>query len=78
MATYGHTTINQDFEKDAKERIQRILDGLGAVQGVNYAFLVTDTGSPLMVARTTPTSDEIVNDVSVLIADIVSTMIEEY
>lgn len=69
MATYEHI-------EDPKEKIQKIMDGLGAVQGVNYAFLVTNTGSSIMVAQTTPMSEELMDEISVLVTDILSTTIE--
>ncbi len=73
MATYDHITINKDGEPSSTEKIQKILDGLGAVQGVVQALLVSEEGFPIMCARTTPISDEIETLVSAMVAGIVST-----
>ena len=72
MATYGHISIDKDGEPSSTEKIQKILDSLGAVQGVVQALLVSEEGFPIMCARTTPISDEIG---ALLLRMIVSTMI---
>lgn len=73
MATYDHITIKKDGEPSSTEKIQKILDGLGAVQGVVQALLVSEEGFPIMCARTTPIPDEIETLVSAMVAGIVST-----
>ena len=56
-----------------EEKIQKIMDELGAVEGVRNALLVVDTGVPLMVARTTPMDEGIVDEIAELVATLVST-----
>ncbi len=72
MTTYDHIS-NEQGTKTATEQIQKILDGLGAVQGIKSALLVSEEGFPIMVARTTPISDEVETVVSAMVAGIVST-----
>jgi predicted regulator of Ras-like GTPase activity (Roadblock/LC7/MglB family) len=72
MATYNHVTKEQN-RLSSTEQVQKILDGLGAVQGVESALLVSEEGFPIMVARTTPVSDEVETLVSAMVAGIVST-----
>ncbi len=59
--------------KSFEEKIQKIMDGLGAVEGVSYALLVVDTGIPLLVAQTTPMEEGIVKEIAELVATVVST-----
>jgi predicted regulator of Ras-like GTPase activity (Roadblock/LC7/MglB family) len=73
MATYGHITIEKNGESSSTEKIQKILDSLGAVQGVEQALLVSEEGFPIMSARTTPISEEVETLVSAMVAGIVST-----
>ncbi|MFX1505159.1 MAG: roadblock/LC7 domain-containing protein [Promethearchaeota archaeon] len=73
MATYGHVTVAKDGESSSAETIQKILDRLGAVQGVVQALLVSEEGFPIMSARTTPISEEVETLVSAMVAGIVST-----
>ncbi len=73
MATYDHITIDRDNESSSTEKIQKILDSLGAVQGVEQALLVSEEGFPIMCARTTPISEEVETLVSAMVAGIVST-----
>ena len=56
-----------------EEKIQEIMDGLGAVKGVTYALLVVDTGVPLIVAQTTLMEEGIVKEIAELVAKVVST-----
>lgn len=72
MTTYNHTTNEQNLQSST-ERVQKILDGLGAVQGVESALLVSEEGFPIMVARTRPLSDDVETLVSAMVAGIVST-----
>lgn len=55
-----------------RDKVQRIIDGLGAVQGVRYAYWVTDLGTPLIVARTTPLTEDITCEVAELVAGLLS------
>jgi len=73
MATYGHITVDKDDEPSVTEKIQKILDSLGAVQGVEKALLVSEEGFPIMCAQTTPISEEVETLVSAMVAGIVST-----
>ena len=73
MATYGHVTIEKKGELSSTEKIQKTLDSLGAVQGVEQALLVSEEGFPIMSARTTPISEEVETLVSAMVAGIVST-----
>ncbi|MHA2304804.1 MAG: roadblock/LC7 domain-containing protein, partial [Candidatus Hodarchaeales archaeon] len=72
MAMYKHTTDEQNLQSST-ERVQKILDGLGAVQGVESALLVSEEGFPIMVARTKPLTDDVETLVSAMVAGIVST-----
>lgn len=72
MAMYKNSTNEQNLQSST-ERVQKILDGLGAVQGVESALLVSEEGFPIMVARTKPLSDDIETLVSAMVAGIVST-----
>ena len=48
-------SLNVKEEREGpKEKIQKIMNKLGAVINVNYAFLLSKTGAPLVIARTTP------------------------
>jgi len=73
MAAYNHIVKEQN-RLTPTEQIQKILDGLGAVQGVESALLVSGEGFPIMVARTTPVPEEVETLVSAMIAGIVSTV----
>ena len=73
MATYGHVTSEKEEDSTSTEKIQRILDGLGAVQGVRQAILVSEEGFPIMSARTAPITEEVETLVSAMVAGIVST-----
>ncbi len=73
MVTYGHITAEREAESSSTERIQKILDSLGAVQGVEQALLVSEEGFPIMCARTASISEEIETLVSAMVAGIVST-----
>lgn len=66
-------TIEKDDEISSTERVQKTLDGLGAVQGVEKALLVSEEGFPIMCARTTPISEETETLVSAMVAGIAST-----
>ena len=55
------------------EKIQKIMDGLGAVEGVSYALLVADTGVPSIVAQTTLMEEGVVEEIAELIATLLST-----
>ena len=73
MATFGHVTSEKEEEISSTEKIQKILDGLGAVQGVKQALLVSEEGFPIMSARTAPITEEVETLVSAMVAGIVST-----
>jgi predicted regulator of Ras-like GTPase activity (Roadblock/LC7/MglB family) len=73
MATFGQITSEADDESTSTEKIQKILDRLGAVQGVKQALLVSEEGFPIMSARTAPITDEAETLVSAMVAGIVST-----
>ncbi|MFX0014635.1 MAG: roadblock/LC7 domain-containing protein [Promethearchaeota archaeon] len=73
MVTYSHIAIDKDSETSSTEKVQKVLDELGAVQGVQQALLVSDEGFPIMSARTAPISDEVETLVSAMVAGIVST-----
>ncbi|UCE12354.1 MAG: roadblock/LC7 domain-containing protein [Candidatus Heimdallarchaeota archaeon] len=66
-------TIEKDDEITSTEKVQKTLDELGAVQGVEKAILVSEEGFPIMCARTTPISEETENLVSAMVAGIAST-----
>lgn len=73
MAAYNHIVKEQN-RLTPTEQIQKILDGLGAVQGVESALLASEEGFPIMVARTTPVPEEVETLVSAMIAGIASTV----
>ena len=69
----SNNTTNEQNLQSSTERVQKILDGLGAVQGVESALLISEEGFPIMVARTKPLSDDVETLVSAMVAGIVST-----
>ncbi len=73
MALYGHVVDEASEGVSATEKIQIILDGLGAVQGVKQALLVSEEGFPIMSARTAPIDEEVEILVSAMVAGIMST-----
>ncbi len=73
MAAFGHLTSKRSEDISSTEKIQKILDELGANMGVKKALLVSEEGFPIMSARTAPITDEIETLVSAMVAGIVST-----
>ncbi len=73
MATYGQINAERNDGPSSTEKIQKILDSLGSVQGVDQALLVSEEGFPIMCARTTPITEEVETLVSAMVAGIVST-----
>lgn len=73
MASYDQITTKRNDCLSSTEKIQNILDGLGAVNGVKQALLVSEEGFPIMTARSTPITDEVETIVSAMVAGIVST-----
>ena len=73
MATYGQINTERNDGPSSTEKIQKILDSLGSVQGVDQALLVSEEGFPIMCARTTPITEEVETLVSAMVAGIVST-----
>ena len=73
MASYDQVAAAKNSSLSSTEKIQIILDGLGAVHGVKQALLVSEEGFPIMTARTTPITDEVETIVSAMVAGIVST-----
>lgn len=73
MATFDNISTEREDVSSSTERIQKILDGLGAVQGVKQALLVSEEGFPIMSARTAPISEEVETLASAMVAGIVST-----
>lgn len=73
MVSFSQITSESENGTSSTEKIQIILDGLGGVQGVKQALLVSDEGFPIMSARTTPITDEVETLVSAMVAGIVST-----
>jgi predicted regulator of Ras-like GTPase activity (Roadblock/LC7/MglB family) len=73
MSSYSHITTDVEDEPSSTEKIQKILDGLGRIQGVKQALLVSEEGFPIMSARTKPITDEVETLVSAMVAGIVST-----
>jgi len=73
MAAFGHLTSKRPEDASSTEKIQNILDELGANMGVKKALLVSEEGFPIMSARTAPTTEEVETLVSAMVAGIVST-----
>ncbi|NHJ00642.1 MAG: roadblock/LC7 domain-containing protein [Candidatus Heimdallarchaeota archaeon] len=73
MATFGNMTTEKNEGISSTEQIQKILDGLGLVKGVEKALLVSEEGFPIMSAQTAPITDEVEILVSAMVAGIVST-----
>ncbi|MFW9778967.1 MAG: roadblock/LC7 domain-containing protein [Candidatus Heimdallarchaeota archaeon] len=73
MALYDQLAGKPEDENSSMTRVQRILDGLGAVQGVRKALLVSEEGFPILCAKTKPISDEVETLASAMVAGIFST-----
>jgi predicted regulator of Ras-like GTPase activity (Roadblock/LC7/MglB family) len=73
MATYNPVAAEKEEQRSSTEKIQRILDDLGVVQGVRKALLVSEEGFPIMSARTAPITEEVEILVSAMVAGIMST-----
>lgn len=70
---YDQTAGETEEGNSSTARIQRILDGLGAIQGVKQALLISEEGFPILCARTKPIGTEIETLVSAMVAGIFST-----
>lgn len=73
MAAYEHLSTKRSEDVSSTEKIQKILDELGANMGVKKALLVSEEGFPIMSARTAPITEEVEILVSAMVAGIVST-----